>query len=175
MENEKKKQKKSNKKNKGCISMKFAVFISYLVSFSSNVILSIIFYLTNHSFKWIGYLIHFLILLSILISLKHLLVPKGKLIEKYISITKFLTLSLMASTIFYFSLFVYMFLKKVDKEIAYFYGFCILIWSLYHYILISIIFSYIQAISDRPDHGPGKSAPKVDKDLEEIMLNDINK
>ena len=61
MENEKKKQKKSNKKNKGYISMKFAVLISYLVSFSSNIILSIIFYLINHSFKWIGYLIHFLI------------------------------------------------------------------------------------------------------------------
>ena len=81
----------------------------------------------------------------------------------------------MSSTIFYFSIFVYMFLQKVDKEIAYFYGFCILIWSLYHYILISIIFSYIQALSDRPEQAHGKTSPKVDKNLEEIMLNDLNK
>ena len=175
MEKSNKKEKKSSKKSKGCISMKFAVLISYIVSIASNVILSIIFYLTNHSFKWIGYLIHFLIVISIFISLKHLLLPKGKVINKYFSISKYFTFFLMCSTVFYFSLFVYMFLKKVDKEISYFYGFCILIWSLYHYILLSIIFSYIQAISDRPEEIPGKSAPKVDKDLEEIMLNDINK
>ena len=175
MKKEVKKDKKKSKKNKGCISMKFAVLISYLVSIASNVILSIIFYLTNHTYKWIGYLIHFLIVFSIFISLKHLLFPSGKVIKKYYSISRFLTMSLMSSTVFYFSIFVYMFLKKVDKEISYFYGFCILIWSLYHYILLSIIFSYIQALSDRPEEIPGKSAPKVDKDLEEIMLNDINK
>ena len=175
MEKESKKSIKNNKKHKGCISMKFAVLISYIVSIASNIILSIIFYLTNHSFKWIGYLIHFFILFSTFISLKHLLYPSGKVVKKYISITKFLTLSMMSSTIFYFSIFVYMFLKNVDKEISYFYGFCVLIWSLYHYILISIIFSYIQAINDRPDSSQGKSAPKVDKNLEEIMLNDLNK
>ena len=175
MEKEKKQNNKKNKKTKGCISMKFAVFVSYIVSIASNIILSIIFYLTNHSFKWIGYFIHCLILLSNMISLKHLLYPTGKIIKKYYSTTKFFTLSLMSSTVFYFSIFVYMFLKNVDKEISYFYGFCILIWSLYHYILISIIFSYIQAISDRPEQSQGKSAPKVDKDLQEIMLNDINK
>ena len=174
-ENKNKNTNKKNKKHKGCISMKFAVLISYIVSIASNIILSIIFYLTNHSFKWIGYLIHFFILFSNFISLKHLLYPSGKVIKKYYSITKFLTLSLMSSTIFYFSIFVYMFLNNVDKEIAYFYGFCVLIWSLYHYILISIIFSYIQAISDRPEQSLGKSAPKIDKNLEEIMLNDLNK
>ena len=30
-------------------------------------------------------------------------------------------------------------------------------------------------LSDRPDEIQGKSAPKVDKDLEEIMLHDIKK
>ena len=84
-------------------------------------------------------------------------------------------MALMLSTIFYFAMFIYMFIKKVDKEISYFYGFCVLIWSVYHYILISIIYSYIQAISDRPEEVQGKSAPKVDKALEEIMLNDLNK
>ena len=175
MEKDNKKNNKRNKKHKGCISMKFAVLISYIVSIISNIILSIIFYLTNHYFKWIGYLIHFLILFSNFISLKHLLYPSGKIIKKYYSTTKFFTLSLMSSTVFYFSLFVYMFLKNIDKEISYFYGFCVLIWSLYHYILISIIFSYIQAISDRPEQSQGKMAPKVDKNLEEIMLNDLNK
>jgi hypothetical protein len=66
-------------------------------------------------------------------------------------------MALMSSTIFYLSIFVYMFIKKIYKEISYFYGFCILIWSLYHYILISIIFSYIQAISDRPEEVQGKN------------------
>ena len=165
--------KKESKKHKGCISMKFAVLISYLVSIASNIILSIIFHLTNHSFKWVGYFIHVSILFSIFISLKHLLVPSGKVVQKYYSITKFLVISLMSSTVFYFSIFVYMYLYKIDREIRLFYGFCIIIWSLYHYILISIIFSYIQRISDRPDKG--KSAPKVDKDLKEMMLNDLNK
>ena len=169
------KSKKKSKKSKGCISMKLAVVISYIVSIISNVILSIIFYLTNHTYKWIGYLIHFFLLFSIFYSLKLLFFPSSKIIKKYITITKFFTLVLMISTVFYFAIFVYMFIKKIDKEVSYFYGFCILIWSLYHYILISIIFSYIQAISDRPEEVQGKKAPKVDKDLEEIMLNDLNK
>ena len=170
-----KEKKKTKKTNKGCISMKFAVIISYIVSIISNIILSIIFHLTNHSFKWLGYMIHFLILFSIIYSLKLLLLPSSKIVKKYFNITKFFTVVLMTSTIFYFSIFVYMFLNKIDKEVSYFYGFCVLIWSLYHYILISIIFSYIQAISDRPEEVQGKKAPKVDKDLEEIMLNDLNK
>ena len=167
--------KKKSKKSKGCISMKLAVVISYIVSVISNIILSIIFYLTNHLYKWIGYLIHFFLLFSVFYSLKLLFLPPNKIVKKYITITKFFTISLMSSTIFYFSIFIYMFVQKVDKEISYFYGFCVLIWSLYHYILISIIFSYIQAISDRPEEVQGKKAPKVDKDLEEIMLNDLNK
>ena len=175
MNNEQKNNNKRSKKHKGYISMKFAVLISYIVSLTSNIILSIIFYLTNHSFKWIGYLIHFFLIFAILVSLKHLLYPSGKIIKKYYAITKFLTLSLMSSTVFYFSIFIYMFWNHVDNEIAYFYGFCVIIWSLYHYILISIIFSYIQAISDRPEQVKGKSSPKVDKKLEEMMLNDLNK
>ena len=155
--------------------MKVAVIISYLVSIISNIILSIIFHLTNHSYKWIGYMIHFCILFSVFYSLKLLMLPTSKIVKKYITITKFFTMALMASTVFYFSIFVFMFIKKVDKEVSYFYGFCVLIWSLYHYILISIVFSYIQAISDRPEEVQGKSAPKVDKALEEIMLNDLNK
>ena len=135
------KSKKRTKKSKGCISMKFAVIISYIVSIISNIILSIIFHLTNHSYKWIGYMIHFCILFSIFYSLKLLMLPTSKIVKKYITITKFFTMALMASTIFYFSIFVYMFIKKVDKEVSYFYGFCVLIWSLYHYILISIVFS----------------------------------
>ena len=169
------KAKKKTKKSRGCISMKFAVIISYMVSIISNIILSVIFHLTNHLYKWIGYIIHSFILFSIFYSLKLLILPSGKIVKKYINITKFLTMALMSSTIFYFSIFIYMFIKKVDKEISYFYGFCVLIWSVYHYILISIIYSYIQAISDRPEEVQGKSAPKVDKDLEEIMLNDLNK
>ena len=155
--------------------MKVAVIISYLVSIISNIILSIIFHLTNHSYKWIGYMIHFCILFSVFYSLKLLMLPTSKIVKKYITITKFFTMALMASTVFYFSIFVFMFIKKVDKEVSYFYGFCVLIWSLYHYILISIVFSYIQAMSDRPEEVQGKKAPKVDKDLEEIMLNDLNK
>ena len=169
------KNKKKTKKSKGCISMKLAVIISYLVSIISNIILIAIFHLTDHSYKYVGYIIHFCLLFAILYSLKLLFLPSSKIVKKYITITKFFTMALMSSTIFYFAIFVYMFIKKIDKEISYFYGFCILIWSLYHYILISIIFSYIQAISDRPEEIQGKNAPKVDKDLEEIMLNDLNK
>ena len=170
-----KEKKKAKKTNKVCISMKFAVIISYIVSLISNIILSIIFHLTGHTYKWLGYMIHFMILFSVFYSLKLLVLPPSKIVKKYFMITKFFTGVLMSSTIFYFCIFVYMFTKKVDKEISYFYGFCVLIWSLYHYILISIIFSYIQAISDRPEEVQGKKAPKVDKDLEEIMLNDLNK
>ena len=169
------KAKKKTKKSRGCISMKFAVIISYMVSIISNIILSVIFHLTNHLYKWVGYIIHFFILFSIFYSLKLIILPSSKIVRKYINITKFMTMALMSSTIFYFAMFIYMFIKKVDKEISYFYGFCVLIWSVYHYILISIIYSYIQAISDRPEEVQGKSAPKVDKDLEEIMLNDLNK
>ena len=75
MEIKGKKESKNNKKHKCCISMRIAVLISYLVSIASNIILSIIIYLTNHGFKWFGYLIHFCILFSNFVSLKHLLFP----------------------------------------------------------------------------------------------------
>ncbi len=68
-----------------------------------------------------------------------------------------------------------MYIYKIDKEILHFYAFCIIIWSSFHYILISIINSYIQALIDRPELISSKQAPEVDKNLEEMMLSDIKK
>ena len=96
------KTKKKPKKSKGCISMKLAVVISYIVSIISNIILSVIFYLTDHLYKWIGYIIHFFLLFSVFYSLKLLFLPPNKIVKKYITITKFFTMALMSSTIFYF-------------------------------------------------------------------------
>ena len=166
---------KKNKRNRNCIPIKYVILISYLMSIISNSILVTIIYLMNLWPKYFGYLIHFLIFLSVLSSLKHLLFPSGKIIKRYIFTTKLFTGSIMCSTVYYIVLFGYMFLNKLDLEVSFFYAFCLLIWSVYHYLFISIIFSYILAISDRPEQDDENSGPKVDKELQDMMLKDIKK
>ena len=168
-------KKTTNRKNRKCISMKFIVCLSYMISIISNIILTVILYLTNHMFKWGGYAIHAVLLFSNIASLKYVIYMTGKSIRFYCSSTKLFTYSVISSSFFYISITIYMYIYRIDKEIIHFYFFCIVIWSSFHYILISIINSYIQALIDRPDLSSGKSAPEVDKDLQEMMLNDIKK
>ena len=165
----------NTKKNRKCISMKFIVCLAYIISVISNIILAMILYLTNHMFKWGGYAIHGVLLFSCIASLKYVIYMSGKSIRFYCSSTKLFTYSVISSSFFYISITIYMYIYKIDREIIHFYCFCVIIWTSFHYILISIINSYIQALIDRPELSSGKSAPEVDKDLQEMMLNDIKK
>ena len=61
------------KKSQGCFALKCSVLLSYLVSITSNVLLTVILYLSDHGYKWPGYFLHFLVLLCSGLSLKNLL------------------------------------------------------------------------------------------------------
>ncbi len=148
--------------------MKLIVFIAYLISLITNFIFVIILNLLNHLFKWIGYCVHGILVLFILISMYYTIKSTRKNIKNYYSITTYLSYTLFGSTGFYLGIFIYMFIKRLDMEVIYFYAFCIAIWSVFQYIVVSIINSYIQALFDRPEQN--KEEPKVDQNLQEMML-----
>ena len=82
------------KKSQGCFTLlKCSVLISYMVSITSNILLTVILYLSDHGYKWPGYFLHFLVLLCSVLSLKNLL--------RYKSMTKYYSLSLILTGFFY--------------------------------------------------------------------------
>ena len=113
-------EKSKNQKSKKYFSIKVVIIISYLVSIISNILLCLIFHLTNHSFKWFGYFIHFFTIITIILSLKYVMFPDSvKSTKKYFSITRYFTLILTCAVIFYIIIFIYMAFTQTDKEILF--------------------------------------------------------
>ena len=75
----------------------------------------------------------------------------------------------MITIIYYFSLIVYNFYTETDIDLIYFFSFCIIIWSIFHYLFVTIINSFIKALEDRP--AQTGSIKLIDKNLRDLMLN----
>ena len=161
------------KKSQGCFILKCSVIISYLVSITSNVLLTVILYLSDHGYKWFGYILHFLVLLCSVLSLKHLLNFSNKNLLRYKSMTKYYSLNLILTGFFYFVVIIYMFVKQIDMDLIYYFTFCILIWCIFHGLFISIINSFIRALEDRPAQ-KGTNVKMIDKNLRDLMLSSNN-
>ena len=150
------------KKSQGCFTLKCSVLISYMVSITSNILLTVILYLSDHGYKWPGYFLHFLVLLCSVLSLKNLL--------RYKSMTKYYSLSLILTGFFYTVVIIYMFVTKTDMDLIYYFTFCILIWCIFHGLFISIVNSFIRALEDRPAQ-KGTNVKMIDKNLRDLMLS----
>ena len=157
-------------KKQGCLSLKLSVIISYIISLISNLLLLIILFLTGHLYKWIGLIIHLLIILCSLSSLKNLISFNNRNLLKYKSYTSYFTLVTIVGGTFYIIIIIYSFVTKVDMDLIYFYTFCIIIWCIFHYLFITIIYSFIRALEDRPGQ-TGATANLIDKNLKELMVN----
>ncbi len=157
-------------KKSGCLTLKFSVVISYIISLTSNLLLLIILFLTDHLYKWIGLIIHLLIILCSLSSLKNLISFNNRNLLKYKSYTSYFTLVTIVGGTFYIIIIIYSFVSKIDMELIYFYTFCIIIWCIFHYLFITIIYSFIRALEDRPGQ-TGVTSNLIDKNLKELMVN----
>ena len=166
-------QSHQKKKSQGCFTLKCSVIISYLVSITSNILLTVILYLSDHGYKWFGYILHFLVLLCSALSLRHLLNFSNKNLLRYKSMTKYYSLNLILTGFFYFVVIIYMFVKQIDMDLIYYFTFCILIWCIFHGLFISIINSFIRALEDRPAQ-KGTNVKMIDKNLRDLMLSSNN-
>ena len=157
-------------KKQGCLTLKFSVIISYIISLTSNLLLLTILFLTGHLYKWIGLIIHLFIIFCSLSSLKNLISFNNRNLLKYKSYTSYFTLVTIIGGTFYIIIIIYSFVTKVDMELIYFYTFCIIIWCIFHYLFITIIYSFIRALEDRPGQ-TGVTSNLIDKNLKELMVN----
>ena len=129
----------TKKKSQGCFTLKCSVLLSYLVSITWYVLLTVILYLSDHGYKWPGYFLHFLVLLCSGLSLKNLLNFSNKNWLRYRSMTKYYSIALVLTGFFYFVVIVYMFVTKTDMDLIYYFTFCILIWCIFYGLFVSII------------------------------------
>ena len=96
-------------KKQGCLTLKFSVIISYLISLTSNLLLLIILFLTGHLYKWIGLIIHLFIIFCSLSSLKNLISFNNRNLLKYKSYTSYFTLVTIVGGTFYIIIIIYSF------------------------------------------------------------------
>ena len=162
--------KSQRKKSQGWLTLKCSVILSYLVSIVSNVLLSIILFLSDHSYKWPGFVLHGLVLLCSLLSLRNVLNFNGKNIVKYRAMTKYYSINLIITGIFYIGVIIYSFIYKIDMDLIYYFTFCILVWCIFHGLFISIINSFIRTLEDRPQQ-KGTKVQLVDQTLQDKMLS----
>lgn len=161
------------KKSQGCFTLKCSVIISYIVSITSNVLLTVILYLSDHGYKWPGYVFHILVLACSFLSLKNLLNFSKSNLLRYKSMTKYYSITLIITALFYFIVIIYMFISQTDMDLIYYFTFCIIIWCIFHGLFISIINSFIKALEDRPAQ-KGTNVKMIDKNLRDLMLSSSN-
>ena len=145
------------RKSQSCLTLKCSVIVSYIVSITSNILLTVILYLSDHGYKWFGYVFHTLVLACSFLSLKHLLTFSSKNLLRYKSMTKYYSLNLIVTAVFL-------------KIKIYYFTFCILIWCIFHGLFISIINSFIRTLEDRPAQ-KGSNVKMIDKNLRDLMLS----
>lgn len=166
---------RKNKKNQPCLNLRCSVIISYLVSITSNILLAIILFLSEHGYKWVGFLLHMAILAFDILSLKNLLskLSSSKNLLKYKSTTKFFTIFLFVTGIFYVIVIVYLIFTNQDQDLIYYFIFCIIIWCVFHGLFISIIKSFIKTLEDRPAK-KSTEVKLIDKNLRDLIMSTPN-
>lgn len=165
-------EKNKKNKNQGCLNLRCSVIVSYIVSISSNILLSAILFLSDRSYKLIGILLHIVVLLIGLYSLRNVLkkLSSPKNCINYRRITKYFKLSISLTGFFYLIVIIYHIVKKEDLDIIYYFAFCIIIWCIFHGLFISIITSFIKSLEDRPAK-KSTEVKLIDKNLRDLIIN----
>lgn len=158
------------KKKEGCFTLRCSVIISYLISVTSNILLVVILFLSDHGYKWLGFMFHGLVFGFTGLSLRSLTNFSKTSLIKYQSWTRYYSLSLVATGLFYIGILIYNFATSTDMDLFYFFFFCIVIWCVFHGLFVSIIQSFIKMLEDRPNQGK-PNMKTVDKNLRDLMLN----
>ena len=75
--------------------------------------------------------------------------------------SRYYTLSLLATGIFYIIITIYCFASNQEKDLIFFSTFCIIIWIVFHYFFVTIIYNFIGAIGS--SKSSNVSANLIDK------------
>ena len=139
---------KINKKSDYSSNIKTFIIVCHSISIITNLILFLIFYMVEHYYKYFALIIHFLLLVTGIISTRFLLRKEqiSKNIKKYKSSIKFFAFFIYISFLFYLSLLIYMYIYKYDIDIFYFFVINVGIWGVFHFFLLLVIKSFIKEI-----------------------------
>ena len=134
------------KKGEGCLNLKQSILVSYGVSFISNIFLFLNQFYTEGIYKWFGILFHLIVISTCLISLKLIYSFNNKTIIRYKSMSRYYTLSLLATGIFYIIIIIYSFASNNNNDLIYFMTFSIIAWIVFHYFFVTIIYNFIGVV-----------------------------
>ena len=134
------------KKGEGCLNLKQSILVSYGISFISNIFLFLIQLYTEGIYKWFGILFHLIVISTCLISLKLIYSFNNKTIIRYKSMSRYYTLSLLATGIFYIIIIIYSFASNNNNDLIYFMTFSIIAWIVFHYFFVTIIYNFIGVV-----------------------------
>ena len=149
------------RKGEGCLNLKLSIMVSYCVSLISNLFLLLILFYTERGYKWIGIILLLITIATAIISLKLIFSFNNKAIIRYKSMSRYYTLSLLATGIFYIIITIYCFASNQEKDLIFFSTFCIIIWIVFHYFFVIIIYNFIGAIGS--SKSSNVSANLIDK------------
>ena len=149
------------KKGEGCLNLKLSIMVAYCVSLISNIFLLLILFYTNQGYKWFGIIFLLISIATGVISLKLIFSFTNKSIFRYKSMSRYYTLSLLLTGIFYIIITIYCFASNQEKDLIFFSTFCIIIWIVFHYFFVTIIYNFIGAIGS--SKSSNVSANLIDK------------
>ena len=164
-------EKEKNKKTKTFLSIKTSIILSYIVSICSNITLFMIFYLVEHKYKFFGLFLH---LLMIIISVVFVFIfkfdKKNKKLKFYRSFMRYFSIIVNFAYIFYLALLIYMYIYKYDIDIYYFFSVCVILWSIFHLILIT----KVNAVTLILFKNKGELKKMASGEFDEISLEERN-
>lgn len=152
------------------LSLWFSVLASYYSSLTSNIFLMFITYLSIHQYKWIGYAFHLSSILFIFLSLKTILNYTANHLNAYRRYTQIFSITIVFIMVYYLCVIVFLWTTESDFELVAYFILSLIVWSIFHGLLIIILNAFIQTLEDRPMLI--KPNPKsVDKNLRDLMLS----
>ena len=140
-------------------NIKTYIIVCHAISIITNLTLFLIFYMTEHYFKYFGLFLHFLLFIVGIISTLFLFSKEqnNKNLKKYKSSIRYFSFIIHISFLFYLSLLIYMYLYKYDIDIFHLFAISIIIWGVFHFFLISVTKSYIGEVTKKSQYGKRKN------------------
>ena len=119
-------------------------------------------YYAGYGAGYVGLVFSIVFILTCLLSFKYYLTYSSNTLIRFRSSTRFYLLSFVATAICYIVIFIIFLAQNVFAEHVFFFGFAILAWIVFHYLLFSLVNSFIRNLE-------GKSGVAVvDRDFREI-------
>ncbi|MCQ2820759.1 MAG: hypothetical protein MJ252_26165 [archaeon] len=104
----------------------------------------------EHNYKWITLIFHILIIFLSLLSFKTLLNFSGKNLLRFKTFSSFYMITFITCFITYGIIIGYLIVSKDDQDIIIYLFLCLVVWSIFNGLFLSVIKSFINNMEDRP-------------------------